>query len=162
MFPVPGPGRSSTKTPEICAEILERIANGETLSEICREERMPGRVTVYDWQSKDPDFSEQFARARLIGFDAIAEETKVISDTPVEGIIEKTDATGKTITREDMLGHRRLQVETRLKLLAKWDPKRYGDRQVVAGDPDAPLLGGLAESILAARARAGKSDQDKE
>jgi hypothetical protein len=27
-----------------------------------------------------------------------------------------------------MLGHRRLQVETRLKLLAKWDPKRHGER----------------------------------
>jgi hypothetical protein len=27
-----------------------------------------------------------------------------------------------------MLGHRRLQIETRLKLLSKWDPKRYGDK----------------------------------
>ena len=27
-----------------------------------------------------------------------------------------------------MLGHRKLQIETRLKLLAKWDPKRYGDK----------------------------------
>ncbi|HXD37446.1 MAG TPA: hypothetical protein VN624_12375, partial [Rhodanobacter sp.] len=31
--------------------------------------------------------------------------------------------------QEDMLGHRKLRIDTRLKLLAKWDPKRYGDKQ---------------------------------
>ena len=38
-----------------------------------------------------------------------------------------------------MLGHRKLQIETRLKLLAKWNPKKYGDRTTLAGDPEAPL-----------------------
>jgi hypothetical protein len=42
---------------------------------------------------------------------------------------------------EDMLGHRKLQVETRLKLLAKWDPRRYGDALKLSGDPEAPLAG---------------------
>ena len=32
-----------------------------------------------------------------------------------------------------------MQIETRLKLLSKWNPKKYGDRTVVAGDEDAPL-----------------------
>jgi hypothetical protein len=35
--------------------------------------------------------------------------------------------------REDMLGHRKLQIETRLKLLAKWSPKRYGDKLGIGG-----------------------------
>jgi hypothetical protein len=38
-----------------------------------------------------------------------------------------------------MLGHRKLQIETRLKLLAKWNPKKYGDRVQLAGDADSPL-----------------------
>jgi hypothetical protein len=30
-------------------------------------------------------------------------------------------------------------IETRLKLLAKWSPKKYGERVQVAGDADSPL-----------------------
>jgi hypothetical protein len=44
-----------------------------------------------------------------------------------------------TVTEEDLTQHRRLQIETRLKLLAKWNPRKYGDKTVLAGDPDAPL-----------------------
>jgi len=43
------------------------------------------------------------------------------------------------VTTEDMLGHRKLQIETRLKLLAKWNPKKYGDRVTMAGDAENPL-----------------------
>jgi hypothetical protein len=38
-----------------------------------------------------------------------------------------------------MLGHRKLQIETRLKLLAKWDPKRYGDKLSLSGDKENPI-----------------------
>jgi len=34
---------------------------------------------------------------------------------------------------------RKNQIETRLKLLAKWNPRKYGDKTVLAGDPDAPV-----------------------
>ncbi|MNT50547.1 hypothetical protein D3C72_1874720 [compost metagenome] len=45
------------------------------------------------------------------------------------------------VKRGDMLGHRKLQIETRLKLLAKWNPKRYGDRmtQEHVGANDGPI-----------------------
>jgi hypothetical protein len=33
----------------------------------------------------------------------------------------------------------KLRIETRLKLLAKWNPKKYGERVQVAGDADSPL-----------------------
>jgi hypothetical protein len=42
-------------------------------------------------------------------------------------------------TVEDMLGHRKLQIETRLKLLAVWDPKRYGNKVQLGGDGGAPI-----------------------
>jgi len=56
-----------------------------------------------------------------------------------------------TVKKVEMLGHRKLQIETRLKLLAKWDPKRYGDLQKVehSGSVD------VAATLLAARKRAG-------
>jgi hypothetical protein len=78
--------------------------------------------------AKDEEFAKRFAHAREIGFDVIAEETLAIANTPVEGVrIEETDIGTKTV-KEDALGHRKLQIETRLKLLAKWNPKKYGDK----------------------------------
>lgn len=92
---------------------------------------MPCWQSVYDWIDEDDDFSRRFARARERGFDAIALEALEIADTPFEGVeTEESDAGTKT-KRGDMLGHRKLQVETRLKLLAKWSPKKYGDKQAV-------------------------------
>ena len=44
-----------------------------------------------------------------------------------------------TVTEEDMLGHRKLQIETRLKLLACWNPSKYGNKVAVGGDPGNPL-----------------------
>jgi hypothetical protein len=37
----------------------------------------------------------------------------------------------------------KLIVDTDLKLLAKWDPRRYGERQLVGSDPDNPLPTGV-------------------
>ena len=38
------------------------------------------------------------------------------------------------------ISKQKLQIETRLKLLACWSPKRYGQRTVVAGDDTAPIV----------------------
>ena len=109
---------------------------------------MPGWVTVYNWINDDPAFAERIARARELGFDAIAEEALEIANTTVEGETRKITEDGVEVTVADMLGHRKLQIETRLKLLAKWSPKRYGERtqhehsgklsleQLVAGSND--------------------------
>lgn len=111
-------------------EIIERVSNGEPLAQVLRSDGMPGITAFYDWLNKDKELDERFARAREAGHDVIAVEALRIADTPVEG--QRTKRTGDCveITTEDMLGHRRLQVETRLKLLAKWD-RRYADRQQV-------------------------------
>ncbi len=120
--------------------ILDRLSNGEPLAQICREHGMPAVSTVSLWRTDHPEFAVAFARAREDGFDQIAMDALRISDTPVEAIIEKSTANGIEITRQDALGHRKLQVETRLKLLAKWDPKRYGDRMAVGGADDMPAI----------------------
>lgn len=119
--------------------ICERIAEGEPLREICREPGMPAWRTVYDWKTENADFAARFAHAREVGYDAIAEEALTIADTPLEGVETTTDDKGTSEKRGDMLGHRKLQIETRLKLLAKWSPKKYGDKLALAGDSENPL-----------------------
>jgi len=138
-------GRPSKYTPEIAQEILDRISTGEPLLQICREDRMPKRQTVYDWLDRVEGLSGQFARARDAGCDAMAEEALIIANTPLTGLKKvfssgaEGDKDSMTVTEEDMLGHRKLQIETRLKLLACWNPKKYGTKVQMGGDPGNPL-----------------------
>lgn len=142
--------RQGKFTEKLADEICRRIAEGETLSQICRDDHMPVRRAVYDWMEARKDFAARFARAREFGFDVIAEETLKIADTPVEGVEIEEDGEKTKISRKDMLGHRRLQIDTRLKLLAKWSPDKYGERQTV----DMNVNTGLADRLARARARA--------
>ena len=132
-------GRPSKYTPELAKEICERLSDGEPLRQICRDNHMPAWTAIYAWAAQDKALSERIAQAREQGYDAIAEDLLAIADTPLMGETETSSANGLTITRQDMLGHRKLQIETRLKLLAKWNPKKYGDRQILAGDKDSPV-----------------------
>jgi hypothetical protein len=127
-------GRPSKITPALTDELLARVSEGEPLAQVCRDPKMPALRTVYDWLAKDSELSARFARARTAGYDMIAADVLRIADTPLEATtISDNDKFGRTVKREDALGHRKLQVETRMKLLACWDPKRYGQRVDVEG-----------------------------
>lgn len=145
MFEIMGGGmkkpRATKRTEEVENRIIEGLSKGTPLAVVCREDGMPDVSTVWDWQQKDAEFAQSIARARELGFDAIALEALTIADTPVEGIEHTDTPEGPRIKRADMLGHRKLQVETRLKLLAKWDPKRYGERiaQEITGADGGPI-----------------------
>lgn len=152
-------GRSSDYTPEVAESIIEWISAGKPLREFCRQDGAPAWRTVYDWLERNQDFSARFARARDMGADAIAEQALEIADTPLEGV--RTEIGGKDgpkEVREDMLGHRRLQVETRLKLLAKWNPKKYGEKVAVGGDADAPPI--RYQKVERVLVRANPPDRD--
>jgi hypothetical protein len=126
----PKRGPASDYTVEMSERIVEWIANGRPLREFCRLPDTPAWITVYKWLEKDEDFRIRFAYARSLGADAIAEEAMDIADTPQIGVRTEEDVRGFKEITEDMLGHRRLRVETRLKLLAKWFPQKYGERSV--------------------------------
>ena len=139
-------GRPSKYTPEIAQKMCEMLAEGVPLREICRQDGFPAWQTVYDWMYRDDalgdagvGLSRAIARAREVGYEALAEECLRIADNPQWGQKQVMTDQGTATTVEDMLGHRKLQIETRLKLLAKWNPKKYGDRVALAGDADSPI-----------------------
>lgn len=156
--------QQSTYTTELADEICERIASGETLRAICRESHMPTWVTVYAWRKANPQFSERLALARELGGDAIAEETLEIADTPQVGERTEDSDTGSKTVREDMLGHRKLQVDTRLKLLAVWFPRKFGQRiDVTTGNESlnmTPEERAAKLAALAASAARRKTEQE--
>ena len=94
--------------------MVKWVSEGRPLREWCRQPGNAHWTTVYEWMDKDSEFSLRIARARDDGYDVIADECMRLAD------IEPIDQTH--------VGWRRLQIETRLKLLAKWNPKKYGDR----------------------------------
>jgi len=134
-------GRPSKYDPEIARVICEELSEGIPLRKICRDnEGFPAWRTVYDWMAKDDALGERgvglsasITRARDIGYDALAEECLIIADTPQFGQVQTMTDKGSSTTIEDMLGHRKLQIETRLKLLAKFHPTKYGDRVAIEG-----------------------------
>ena len=113
-------GRPKEAVPEAMVEqILNCIANGESLRSWCRGGKdRPTFTTVYEWLRKDEQFSARFKESRKVGFDAIAEECQIIASEPPSDQLA--------------LGWKKLQIDTHLRLLGKWDPARYGDRQAVA------------------------------
>jgi hypothetical protein len=102
---------------ETADEIVEWIEQGKTLRDYCRQPGKPHYNTVYQWLDKDEEFNVRFVRAREVGYEALAQECQAIAD---ENCLDQVD-----------VGRNRLRVETRLKLLAKWWPQKYGDRQAV-------------------------------
>ena len=47
-------------------EICRRLAVGESLRSICRDDAMPGRQTVADWLARDHKFFDRYTNARLV------------------------------------------------------------------------------------------------
>lgn len=136
------------RTDEIVEKIIEGISKGIPMTRICREKGMPAPRTVREWMEKDEALSAAIARARELGFDALAEEALDIIDAEPEMV------TGDGGSRRDAgyVAWQKARVETRLKLLAKWDPKRYGEL-IKHGNADGTNLD-LASGIEQARERA--------
>lgn len=133
-------GRPPEPVPQDKADaIIAWISAGKTLREWCRENDLH-YSTVYLWMEKDEDFAQRFARAREIGQEVIAEEALSITDEPPERILtEQGDKVDP-----GYVAWAKNRAELRLKLLAKWNPKRWGDKVDLTSDGKAV---GLAINI---------------
>ena len=148
-------GRPSTYNADIARQICELLSDGVPLREICRMENFPAWRTVYGWKARDPELSAHIAGAREIGYDYIAEDCLKIADTPepLEKVTTMRNAngevTGTATTIEDDVNARKLRIWTRMQLLAKWAPDKYGDRVALTGvEGGAPITGGGTEMML--------------
>lgn len=149
--------RPTKKSDKLLKEITERLSQGEPLAQICRDEGMPAARTVREWQQNDDQVSAAIARAREEGFDAIAAECLDIADDGRNDWMNRAADAGDEQALQfngEHVQRSKLRVDTRLKLLAKWDPKRYGERLAV----DHGVQDNLAERLRAARERAADRD----
>jgi hypothetical protein len=135
-------GRPSKYTPEIAQEMCNMLADGIPLREICRQEGFPEWRTVYDWMYRDDAAGEKgvglstaIAKAREIGQDAIAEQIWLEINQEPERILSE----GGGRVDPGYVQWQKAKADIGLKLLAKWNPKRYGDKIALGGDPGNPL-----------------------
>lgn len=132
-------GRPTDYTQETADIICERLADGESLRTICDDEDMPARSTVFRWLSLHKEFSDQYARAKEVQAEVLADELISIADDGRNDWMERKDADGENIGwRENGEALRRsaLRIDTRKWVAAKLLPKKYGEKIAVGGSKD--------------------------
>ncbi len=97
--------------------VLDDIAIHGSVRQALRENRC-GKDTFYLRLRADIDAQERYARAKLQGMEAIADEIMEIAD--------------ECETSSDAVSKARVQIDSRKWLLSKLLPKRYGDKLDVA------------------------------
>ena len=120
-----GRGRPSIYSADIANAICERLMRGQTMLSISEDSTMPGLSTMCRWLVENPEFRELRTNARESGTDVLADECIRIADDP-------------NISPND----KKVRIDTRLRLIGKWNAKRYGDRiahEVVPENKFIPL-----------------------
>ena len=119
--------RPTTFDRAVFDRICERMAGGETLRAICRDDGMPPMSTVQGWVLANPqsDISGQYARAR-----------ECLADWRADEIIEIAD--DSRLSPDD----RRVRVDARKWASSKLNPRLYSDRvqQQHTGNPANPIV----------------------
>lgn len=137
-------GRPTLRNETVVQKIIAGLEKGIPLTVICREDGMPAPRTVKGWQKDDAQLGERFLIARDEGEEVLAWECKAIADTPQLGTTRTKKGRKVEVREGDMIEHRKLQIDTRLKLLAKFNPRRWGDKQQIEHSGSIGLAGRLA------------------
>lgn len=113
------------------ATICERIANGESLRQICDDDGLPATSTVFLWLSNDATFSEQYARAREAQADAIFDDILSIADDGRNDWMERKNSDGQNIgwsENGEAMRRSQLRIDARKWMAGKLKPKKYGEK----------------------------------
>jgi hypothetical protein len=133
-------GRKPTPDEEkerVIAHILAELSAGRPVSRTCREdEGMPEPSTFWRWHFADEELRTKVADARANGIEAKMDEAQAIAEMPMMGeiVVNKHINVGGVpvpvteVRHEDMLGHRKLLVDTIHKQAQMLKPKTYGPK----------------------------------
>ena len=117
------PDERHVYTPELAKVILKRMADGETVADICRSHpRMPTPRAVRGWKYDVEGFGAAYARAREIRAEVWEDDlVKLANDRDIDPSV------------------RRVEFDIKRWLMSKSAPQIYGDKLTLAGEPNAPL-----------------------
>jgi hypothetical protein len=142
---VPRPSIRQYDHDKVTAHICTELQKGRSLENICtKDEGMPTVAGFLKWIETDPAVSKDYAHARQIGYLKLADEIIALSDKTHEWVtIQELDPDGHPMFDEagepkltktlmplnnDVIAHKRVQIDTRKWMLSKMLPKIYGDK----------------------------------
>jgi hypothetical protein len=132
--------RAVQATPELLDEICDRIAAGEFLMDICKDEHMPSRESVRRWVNKDHmgmwDMYHRAQFSRVFGW--VDEIMEIADDSSGDW---KVSPKGRKQIDKEAVQRSRVRIDTRKWLLAKLLPKQFGDKviQEISGPGGGPI-----------------------
>lgn len=149
-------GRPTKYTLKLADLICERLACGESMRSVCRDDDMPAISSVFKWMREHPEFSEQYTKAKEESADALFDDMLDIADN--QAMAPLFDSNGQPVLGDDgkqlmaatntSINHARLRVDVRKFHASKLKPKKYGEKQEVeAGDNLANAFASLAERL---------------
>lgn len=114
------------------------IDEGMAVRNILKEKWAPSTSTFFQWLEEDEIKSKRYARACEIKAEVLFEEMIHIAFTTEEGetmkMVQKGNKKEMEKTKGDMLGHRKLKVDTLKWAISKMLPKKYGDKLDLTSD----------------------------
>ena len=96
---------------DLADAICELLGTGVPMARISRIDGMPSYTTLKKWQRDNAEFASLSSRAKEDGTHYLGEDSLRIADDM------KIDPQ-----------HKKIMIDTRLRLIGKWNSKAYGDK----------------------------------
>lgn len=124
-------GRPSEYNEDTADKICEGLTSGRSLRSICADDEMPACSTVMRWLARNDEFRKQYAYAREVQADALADEILDIADDGSNDWMEKHDSEGASVGWQfngEAARRSQIRIDARKWLAGKMRPKKYGDK----------------------------------
>ena len=127
-------GRPTIYSLELSDLICSRLAEGESMRSVCRDDAMPVLTTIFRWLREKSEFKQQYDIAKEESAESLADEMVDIADNEagqpllVDGLPLMVD--GKPVMTIDgpSVSHAKLRIDTRKWAASKLKPKKYGEK----------------------------------
>jgi hypothetical protein len=125
--------RPTVPSAALLEAICERIANGQTTSEVVRDETMPTWNVLYRWREQDEDFNRAYTIARQSCCEKWADEIIEIADDASNDYVERVLKNGgtQTVWSRENFERSRLRVDSRKWTASKVLRHVYGEKSEV-------------------------------
>ncbi len=130
-------GRPTTYTKETADLICAGLALGKSIRTVLREggETMPSMATFFSWLRLYPDFLNQYTRAKEEAVESLAEEIMDIADESSNDYMEvKYGKEWVTVQNKEAMMRSKLRIDTRMWIMSKLKPRKYGTKLDVTSD----------------------------
>lgn len=125
-------GRLSSYSERAAFVICSRLADGESLRNICEDQHLPSARTVHRWLNENEDFRQQYAHAREAQADHLFDEILDITDDGRNDWMERRgEEDAGWVTNGENIQRSKLRVDARKWMAGKLRPKKYGDKQEI-------------------------------